>query len=230
MAFKRAAAPVGGPDVAQLTAAMVSIGMRFAADGAVDANIEDTLYFASVEGVEHGDLRVLAVLVTWFGVHRARVNVDRLTRLVAGQGTPRVRALWSALAIWQGHDRRYARLAALHRGDRVDLLTTGTDFQVRRHGEDARFVGTGLRVPANVLRDRPEDVLRPEELARRHPTYRQRVTMGPSYRADLWAALAARPSSTAAELARGTYASFASAWQVKRDYAIVAAASAPPGD
>lgn len=225
MAFTRRPGPTTAPEAEQLTAAMVSIGMRFAARADVEANVEDTLYFASVEGIDQGDLRVLAVLVTWFGVHHARVNVDRLTKLVRDRGTPRVRALWSALATWQANDRRYARLAALHDGDRVDLLTTGTDFQVRRHGEDARFAGTCLRVPANVLRDRPEDVLSPEALARRHAAYRQRVIMGPSYRADLWAALAAQPRSSAAELARGTYASFASAWQVKRDFAIVAAAT-----
>lgn len=225
MAFRRKRAPAVAPDGERLTAAMTAIGMRFAAAPAAEANVEDTIYFASVAGVDDGDLRVLAVLVTWFGVHHPRVNVDRLTKLVADRGSPRVRALWSALATWQAKDHRYARLAAMHQGERVDLLATGTEFQVRRHGEDPRFAATCLRVPANVLRDRPEDVLGPEELARRHAAYRQRVIMGPSYRADLWAALAAQPRLTASELAHRTYASFASAWQVKRDFAIVAGAT-----
>jgi hypothetical protein len=87
---------------------MVGIGMGFAAPAAVEPNIEDTLFFASVEAMERDDLRVLAVLVTWFGVHARWVNADRLTRLVAAQGTARVRALWSALATWQAKDRRFA--------------------------------------------------------------------------------------------------------------------------
>ena len=226
MAFTRRPAPGASPDAERLTSAMVSIGMRFAANAEGDANLEDTLHFAAIEGMERGDLRVLSVLVTWFGVHHARVNVDRLTKLVADHAPPRARALWSALATWQAKDRRYARLAAQHRGERVDLLATGTDFQISRHGEDPRFTSTCLRVPANVLRDRAEDVLSPEELAHRHPTYRQRLMMGPSYRADLWAALTAQPDLPAAELARQTYASFASAWQAKRDFSIVAAADA----
>jgi hypothetical protein len=41
-----------------------------------------------------------------------------------------------------------------------------------------------------------------------------------TYRADCWAALEAEPSLSAAALARRTYASFATAWQVKRDFAI----------
>jgi hypothetical protein len=224
MPFKRRSSPIAEPDHERLTSAMVAIGMRFAASPDPHANLEDTIYFASIEGIDKGDLRVLAVLVTWFGVHHPRINVDRLTKLVANHPSLRVRALWSALATWQAKDHRYARLATMRGGDRVDLLTSGTDFQVRRHGEDPRFASTGLRVPANVLRDRAEDVSSPEALARRHAVYRQRVMMGPSYRADLWAALTAEPRLSASELARRTYASFASAWQVKRDFAIVAAA------
>src|SRR5438445_7737916 len=101
--------------------------------------------------MESLDLRVLAVLVTWFGVHAPSVNADRLTRLVASQKSERVRALWSALARWQSKDRRFARLAKIYSGTRIDLLPTGTDFQVKRHGEDPRFERRPIRVPANVL-------------------------------------------------------------------------------
>jgi hypothetical protein len=45
--------------------------------------------------------------------------------------------------------------------------------------------------------------------------------MGASYRADMWAALDNKPTLTAAELARRAYGSFATAWQVKRDFAIL---------
>jgi hypothetical protein len=206
-----------------LTAAMAGIGMNFAAAPAPDPNIEDTLLFASIEAMESHDLRVLAVLVTWFGVHAPWVNADRLTRIVAARDSTRIRALWSALARWQGRDRRFARLAKLHASDRIDLLAVGTDFQLRRHGEDPRFAGGPLRVPANLLRDRAADVEPPTDLSRRHPTYRWRVMIGPTYRADMWAALEADPALSAAALARQTYGSFATAWHVRRDFALLAA-------
>ncbi len=224
MAFSRivAAAP---PSDERLTAAMAGIGMNLGVAAAVEPNLEDTIFFASEAAMDRGELRVLAILVTWFGVHASWVNADRLTRLVVAQSSPRVSALWAALARWQGTDRRFSRLAAV-RIARVDLLSTGTEFQIRRHGEDPRFAHGPLRVPANVLRDRPADVLSSAELAKRHRAYRWRIVIGPSYRADMWAALESAPTLSAAALARKTYGSFASAWHVRRDFGIVAHAGA----
>ena len=87
--------------------------------------------------------------------------------------------------------------------------------------EDPRFQDCPLRVPARVLRDRQQDVLSPQELAKRHAAYRQRIIMGPTYRADMWALLEGEPALSPAELARRTYGSFATAWQVKRDFELV---------
>jgi hypothetical protein len=87
MPFNRAMAPAATPKPDELTSAMVGIGMSFAARAAPDPNLEDTLLFASREAVEKDDLRVLAVLVTWFGVHASWVNADRLTKLVAGNAS-----------------------------------------------------------------------------------------------------------------------------------------------
>lgn len=220
MAHRRAIAPAQGPSGDAVTADLVGIGLLVGGEGSRDPNIEDTLLAASVEGLERDDLRVLAVLVTWFGVHSARVNADRLTRLVALQASKRVRAFWSALGRWRATDRRFARLARSYRRPRLDLLSTGTDFQVARHGEDQRFTGSKLRVPANVLRDRPADVLQPAELASSHAAYRWRLVIGPTYRADMWAALERKPDLSAAALARATYGSFATAWQVRRDFGV----------
>jgi hypothetical protein len=220
MSFSRAIAPVASPEPDALTSAMVGIGMNFSAPAARDPNIEDTLLFASVEGMEKGDLRVLA-LVTWFGVHAPWVNADRLTRIVSDTKAPRVRAFWSAVAHWRSKDRRFARLAKVYVGPRVDLLATGTDFQVKRHGEDERFAGTVLRVPSNVLRDRSTDVLAPAELAKRHNAYRLRIMMGPTYRADMWAKLEDDPRLSSAELARRTHGSFSTAWHVRRDFGLL---------
>lgn len=211
---------VAGQD---LTRAMVGIGMLFADSGDPTANIEDTLISASIAGMEEDDLRVLAVLTTWMEVHQARVNVDRLVRAARPSDSQRVRAYWTAVGQWLGSDRRYARLAEIYRGPRINLLRVGNDFQIARSGEDARFSGGPLVVPANVLRDRKADVLSPAQLAARHRTYRWRVTIGPSYRADVWAALEANPNLTAAQLARKTYSSFATAWHAKEDWALLAA-------
>ncbi len=222
MSHKRLIAPIEPARSDDLTAAMVGIGMAFAAPApSHQPNIEDTLFAASVEGMEHDDLRVLAVLVTWLEHHARLVNVDRLTRLVKETASARVRAFWAGVAHWQAKDRRFARLSKLHRHDRVDLLPVGTEFQLRRHGEDVRFAGSPLRVPANTLRSRSADVLEPVALAQRHRAYRQRVLMGPSYRADMWAALDEDDGVTAAELARRAYGSFATAWQVLRDWRLV---------
>jgi FtsX-like permease family protein len=79
-----------------------------------------------------------------------------------------------------------------------------------------------LRAPANVLRDRLADVLSPADLAKRHRAYHYRVMIGPSYRADMWAALERNPELSTAELARRTYGSFATAWRVKREFVVLA--------
>jgi hypothetical protein len=227
MPFSRAIRPRAPATPEALTGAMVGIGMNFAARAAPEPNIEDTLLFASVEGMDHHDLRVLAVLVTWFGVHASWVNADRLTLLASNHESVRVRAFWSALARWQAKDRRFARLARRHSGPRVDILPVGTTFQIERHGEDQRFRGSSIRVPANVLRDRPADVLTPAELSQRHRAYHFRLVIGPTYRADMWAALETNPKLSVAELARATYGSFASAWHTRRDFALAATPAKP---
>jgi hypothetical protein len=206
-----------------LTSEMTGIGMNFAATPTKDPNIEDVLISASVNGMEEDDLRTLAVLVTWIGIHNSWINADRLLRAVHSQPSTRVRAFWAAIGHWLGKDRRLARLTMVYQGPRLDLLPTGTDFQIRRRGEDPRFADSPLRVPGGVVRDRPADVLSPRELTKRHRTYRQRVLMGPSYRADMWAALESQPPLSGAALARHTYGSFATAWQVKHDWELLKA-------
>lgn len=227
MAFKRALSPGESLEGDDLTSAMVGIGMLFSAEGHPHPNIEDTLLAASREGMEQGDLRVLALLTTWLELHSPWINADRLIRLVNQHPGPRVRAFWAAVGHWLAKDRRFTRLVQGHPGAPLDLLPNGTAFHLRRVGEDPRFAGSALRVPAGILRDRKGDVLSPAELARRHGTYRRRILLGPSYRADMWSLLDRHPDLSAAELARRTYGSFATAWQVKKDWALLEAARAP---
>lgn len=221
MGFRRLTCPPSALEGPALTAALVGIGMAFAAQPMPNPNLEDTLLAASIEGMEGDDLRVLAILMTWLEVHAAWINADRLTALVGQQSSGRVRAFWGAVAHWLGKDRRFARLSKAYEGPRLDLLAAGTDFHLRRGGEDPRFAGGPLRVPSGILRDRLGDVLTPTELARIHGAYRRRILLGPSYRADMWAELDREPGLSAAELARRVYGSFATAWHVKRDWEVL---------
>src|SRR5260370_7978289 len=93
MAFSRALAPSPLVQPDELTSRMVGIGMNFAAPPVPEPNIEDTILLASIEGMEKYDLRVLAVLLTWFGIHAAWVNAARLTHLLPAQPFPPVIAL-----------------------------------------------------------------------------------------------------------------------------------------
>lgn len=221
MPYSRSVRAGALPGGTRLTSDMVGIGMLFAAPASPDPNIEDTLVAASAEGMERDDLRVLAVLTTWLEVHHPRINADRLVRALQPVDRSRVHCFWAAVGRWLVTDRRLARLQSLYEGPRIDLLRSGTDFQVRRRGEDPRFRETCLRVPVGTLRDRVSDVLSPAELAKRHTTYRFRILIGPSYRADMWAALELAPDLSAAELARRTYGSFATAWKVRQDRSLL---------
>jgi len=223
MAFSRATALSARPDETTLTRDMVGIGMNFAAKANPSAPIEETLVHASAVGADDRDLRVLAVLTTWVGVHHAYVNADRLVRCVSEHGSDRVRAYWAAVGQWLSKDRRFARLAKLHDGRRVDLLPVGTNFQIARRGEDERFADSALRVPAGTLRDRDADVLSPEVLVNRHAGYRSRVLMGPTWRADVWTVLEEEPDVSVAEAARRAGCSFATAWQVVQDFRLLQA-------
>ncbi len=220
MAFSRTP-PEPRPPGEVLTGRMVGIGMNFAGPPERDADIEATLVHASQLGMDDGDLRVLSVLTTWLGVHQAHVNADRLVRLAAAETSERVRAYWAAIASWLAKDRRFARLNATYDGPRVDLLPVGTDFQLKRRGEDPRFVGSKLKAPAGTLRDREDDVLKPEALARRHAGYRNRLLIGPTWRADVWTVLERAPELSVAEVARRASCSFATAWQVVQDFKLL---------
>ena len=100
-------------------------------------------------------------------------------------------------------------------------LGMDTDFQIARRGVDERFGGCALRVPAGTLRDRNDDVLSAEVLVRRHTGYRNRVLMGPTWRANVWTVLEDQPDASVAEAARRAGSSFATAWQVVKDFRLL---------
>ncbi len=224
MAYSRPAGLDTRPSADELTARMAGIGMNLAVEPRYGADIELTLVHAAEVGMDDGDLRVLSILTTWLGVHHRYVNVDRLLRAVIDHDSSRVRAYWSAIASWLASDRRLARLERLRKRTRVNVLASGSEFQLERRGEDERFVGSALRVPAGVLRDRATDVLSPTRLAAAHCGYSNRVRMGPCWRADVWTVLEAAPQTNASDAARIVRCSFALAWEVVRDFAVIHAA------
>ncbi len=223
MAFNRATALSEPPDEDTLTRDMVGIGMNFATEANQSPPIEETLVHASALGMDGHDLRVLAVLTTWTEVHHRYINADRLIRCVAEHPSDRVHTYWAAMASWLSKDRRFARLNMQQ--DAIDLLPVGNDFQISRRGEDERFVDSPLRVPAGTLRDREADAVSPEALVKRHAGYRNRVLMGPTWRADVWTVLEEDPELSVAEAARRASCSFATAWQVVQDFRLLHAAS-----
>lgn len=228
MGYNREPVQIDRPDLDVLTRDMIGIGMNFAGEPNPSAQIEETLLHASWLGMQENDFRVLSVLTTWIGVHYQRINAARLLRTLQPCSSPRVLAYWASVARWLEKDRRFARMRKLHEGSPVELLAVGTSFQIQRRGEDQRFVHSQLRVPQGALRERPSDLLSAERLARTHPGYRNRVILGPTWRADVWTILEQNPHLTVAQAARLAGCSFATAWQVLQDHRLVTSSPTPP--
>ncbi len=222
MSFKREINPVCFYQNAELNSALISIGIRIAGQKSLtDFNIEDVLISASIEGICQEDYRVLGLMVDWIEIHGKLINVDRLAKIVSILNDEKVRRFWKAISQWQSKDIRFKKIGKVSkiRGS-ADLLDVGTDFLIRKNGEDERFKGSALRVPNLTLRHRLDDIHSPQTLSQINLFYRFRLMIGASYRADLWALLEKKPHLTPTELARLTYSSFATAWGVKRDFEI----------
>jgi len=224
MSFKRVYSPNQYPTGLDLTRRCIAIGIRFAENPTKqEPNIEETLVAASIEGV-NGDYRILSLLVDWFDIHSSWVNVDLLTTLVKANDNKQVQKFWTACAQWKKTDPRFQKLRKLHR-ERFTIISDTTGFLLRRNGEDPRFKNTILIIPNKTLRHRPTDISPPERLSKLHKAYKYRVMLGPTYRADLLAALEEDPAIPTADLARKCYSSFSAAWEAKKDFEILHDAS-----
>jgi hypothetical protein len=221
MAFSRKIEPLEEPTSDQLTANMAGIGMNFEAKPNRKANIEDTIFFASIDGMDRFDFRTLSVLTMWLGVYWRWVNVDRLVQLVEARGSERVKAYWTAVGRWQKTDPRCRRLKELYKGSPVDLLPGGTDFLLTRNGEDERFGAGPIRIPKKTLRERKMDVIEPSLIQRHNSFLRYRVLAGPTYRSDMLALLELNPGFSPSELARRAYGSYQTAWNTKNDWKVI---------
>lgn len=224
MSFKRKVFPELYPSGLDLTRRLVAIGFRFAEKPSkMQPNIEETLVAASIEGVG-GDYRTLSLLVDWFDIHFERINADHLFNLVNEIKSCNVKKFWTACAQWKKSDSRFKRLRDMDDGKKVHLIESD-DFLLKRYGEDLRFKNSVFVVHGKVLRHRPQDIDRPEQIAKQHRAYHYRILIGPSYRADLVALLESNPDLSAAELARQCYSSFSAAWQAKHDFELLQRAS-----
>jgi hypothetical protein len=86
MGFSRAVAPVSPPEADTLTEDMAGIGMNLGSRANHRANIENTLFFASEEGMDRADLRVLARRPRRQGQRRPSRQTHRGRRLEASPG------------------------------------------------------------------------------------------------------------------------------------------------
>lgn len=221
MSYKRVIALDVYASGKNLDGLLAGIGFKIGTTKEPNPNIEDTLIAAAIEGMA-GDFRTLSLLTDWFEVHSSRVNVDRLTRAVSELANTRVKAYFSGVGHWLKKDPRYKKLAALYRGPRVLLgLTDEYSFLIKRNGEDERFQKSKLEVANGSLRRRLQDIATPEELVKMHDDYYHRILIGSTYRADMVALHKKSPKITASELARRTYGSFATAWEVMRDLSLL---------
>ena len=217
MSFKRIECLAEYPQGEELTKKLNGIGFKFGGIAENNPNIEDCIIAAATEGV-YGDFRTLSMLTDWFFIHHKFVNVDRLTRALKLSKDSRVKCYFSSIGKWLQKERAYKKLSKIYRGE-VLLLGLSADYKflIKRNGEDERFIGSKMLVANKTLRSRLDDIASSKELASKHQDYFYRVLIGPSYRADMISHLSRNSSLTASQLAKNTYGSFATAWEVMKD-------------
>lgn len=221
MSFKRVECLSEYPSSDLLTRKLIGIGFKLGGEVEKNANIEDCLIAAAIEGLT-GDYRLLSLLTDWFYVHNKYTNVDRLHRALKQLKDNRVKCYFSAIGKWLEKNNSFKKLSKLYRGDEISLgLTKDYQFLIKRNGQDERFKESKFKVANGTIRSRVDDILTPDELAKIHSDYFFRILIGPIYRADMVSAYTKDPSLTASQLAKKTYGSFATAWEVMRDMNLV---------
>ena len=217
MSFKRIECLDNYPLGDELTPKLIGIGFKLGGIAEENANIEDCLIAAATERT-NGDFRTLSLLTDWFFIHHKFVNIDRLIRALKKIKEPKVKCYFSAIGLGLQKNNGYKKLSKIYRGEGLLLgLNTEYRFLIKRNGEDERFTGSKFLVANKTLRSRPEDILTSKELALIHQDYYYRILIGPSYRADMISQYLKNSSLTASQLAKNTYGSFATAWEVMRD-------------
>ena len=196
-----------------------------------DPNIESSIICASIEAVNHKDNRIGGLLVNWLTIHYLRINADRLTKFIFSLSDMEykfVKIFWCANAQRLfAKDQRFKRLSGLYTkprinfADRFSKTKKATNMLIKMKGEDERFKKTCIRVPKGYFSDRPQQIFPVPVVAKNHLTYRHRLMMGASYRADLWALLTKYPHLSAYALGKKADCSYRTAYIAKRDYSIL---------
>ena len=199
----------------------------------VDPNIEASIISASVEAVNNKDNRIGGLLVDWITTHYLRVNVDRLTKFASNLSESDykfVKIFWCANAQRLfAKDQRFKRLSELYKGIRINFVDRFsknrkqkiTKMLIEIKGEDERFKKTCIRVPKGYFSERSHQIFPVSVVVKNHLSYRYRVMMGSSYRADLWALLDRDPNISAYALGKKVNCSYRAAYVVKKDYEIL---------
>jgi len=219
MSYKRKIKTVQYASSDLLTKMLIGIGIKIGdMVGVKNPNIEDTIISAVLEGIA-SDYRTLSLITNWIEIHFERINVDRLFRAAQEIDESQARAYFANLAFMLTPDRRFEKFKKLYKGDKI-LLGQNKEYSylVDRHGLDGRFEKGKLIIAQKTLRDRKEDILSIQDLAKLHKIYYYRLLIGPTYRADMMATLNLNPNLSISDLARTTYGSFATAWAVMNDY------------
>ena len=198
----------------------------------INPNIELSLISASIEAINLKDNRIAGLLVDWITIHYLRINVDRLTKFVFSLDDSEytfVKIFWQANAQrLYAKDQRFKRLS-LYTGKRIDFadrfIKKGqkkvSKILIKIKGEDKRFKKTCIRVPNGYFSKRENQIFPATAIAKNHASYRYRVMMGPSYRADLWALLDSEPNLSAYALGKKAHCSYRTAYIAKKDYELL---------
>ena len=214
----------------QLDSSLRAIGFNVFCDRkSTDPNIEETLISASIEAVNGRDNRLGGLVVDWMTIHSARINVDRLTKFVNQLNNDTykfVRVFWCANAQRLfTKDQRFKRLSQIYRGRRINLVDCltykkrkRTNLLIALKGQDERFTNTCIRLPKGYFSERSKQIFPASVVAKNHLTYRYRLMMGPSYRADVWGLIKRNPNISAYALAKKAYCSYRTAYITKKDY------------
>jgi len=235
MGYKRIFYPKKIFEGDDLDSAFTAIGTAQGSEfNTINPNIEDTLFSGSLESVNRNNGRIASILVDWISAYHELINVDRLTSIITSLKDEEhkwVKVFWCANA--QRLDKKYLRwkkLASLYpRSNRFNFIDRkkrpndqgSTEFLMNRYGEDDRFIETCIRIPKNTFQHRPTHVFSADKIAKIHGGFKQRLIIGPTCRADMWAALTKDPTLSPSELADKTYGSYATAHRVKWAYQMV---------
>ena len=217
----------------QLDSSLQAIGFNiFCNRKSTDLNIEETLISASVEVINGKDNRLGGLLVDWITIHSDRINVDKLTKFVKQLGSDKyklVRVFWCANAQrLVKKDQRFKRLSQIYKGKRISLADylaskkrKTTHLLITLKGEDERFKNTCIRLPKGYFSKRLNQILPSSVVAKTNLTYRYRLMMGASYRADIWTLIKRHPGISAYALAKKAHCSYRTAYITKKDYEIL---------